>query len=410
MSCCLPNKNLFKIIVPRGVTGLLALLIGVAPAIADQFDTVNYIAKAGIIYDDNVFRLPSDVDPLIASGNSSKSDQVRFTSLGLHINKYYSNQEVILNADVTSNQYNTFSFLDYNSTAYKAAWNWRLSPWFGGVLSKEHTQTLNDFADIKTFVRNLNTVENNHFDADWWFQSNWHVLLGTSNIKSTSSVTTINNLSYLTNSGEIGLKYSPDDGRSVSLISRYIQGNYIDVSPDYVALLDNSYTERQQEIQFRWQLTGKSTLGGNLIIIDHQYPLIFQRDYTGIQGGLNYLWSITGKTSLNIALNRKINPWWGSSSSYFVADTVSISPSWQLDSKIVMYMSISNGVADYLSPIVANAITRNDVNQSAQLGVDWTPQRTVTLSASVQKSSRSSNNSTFCFDDNTANLSLQIAF
>ena len=144
--------------------------------------------------------------------------------------------------------------------------------------------------------------------------------------------------------------------------------------------------------------------------IDHRYPFAFQRDYSGIQAGLTYTWSTSGLTLLNISLNRKISPWWDSASNYYVTDTVSVSSSWQLSSKILVYMSINNVTSDFLSPAVPNASTRYDLNQTEKIGVDWTPQRSVTVSATFQHSLGSSNLSSFNYDYNTMSLSAQLAF
>ena len=408
--CYLSGKRILIRMISILVVGIFLLDTGISSATADQFDTVSYIARTGISFDDNLFRLSPDTDPKSVIGQSSKSEEIRFSTLGIHLNKGYSNQKIILNAEVTSNQYNTFSFLDYNSTVYKAAWNWSFTPWVTGVLGSDHSQTLNDFANTRAFVRNLNTVDTNHLNADWWFHSNWHVLFGGSQTQSTSTVNTINNLGYLTKSGEAGLKYFPDGGRSISLITRRIEGNYIDVLPGYAAILDNGFTEWQDELLFNWQFSGKSTLSGNVMYIDHRYPFAFQRDYSGIQAGLTYTWSTSGLTLLNISLNRKISPWWDSASNYYVTDTVSVSSSWQISSKILVYMSINNVTSDFLSPAVPNASTRYDLNQTEKIGVDWTPQRSVTVSATIQHSLGSSNLSSFNYDYNTMSLSAQLAF
>ena len=81
------------------------LLIAMAPAYADQFDTVNYIGSVGVNYDDNIFRLPSGYDPQTYLGKSTKSDIVKVATIGISVDKKYSNQEIILNAFETINKY-----------------------------------------------------------------------------------------------------------------------------------------------------------------------------------------------------------------------------------------------------------------------------------------------------------------
>lgn len=391
-------------------TGLLLILIGMAAAVADQFDTVNYSATEGITYDNNVFRLPPGTDPQLVVGKPSKSDVIRLTSFGINIDKKYSNQEFLFNAKVTNNNYHTFSNLDYNGTSYKAASNWSLTSKLNGTLSSDRTQTLTSFADIRTTTRNLITEDNQRLNADWWFQSDWHLLFGVSSGGTTSTVTTINSLSYNTKTTELGLKYFPASDSSIALTSRNIRGGYNNTSPDYVQLIDTGYTEKQEELQINWLLTGKSVLTGDLMSVKRQYPLFFQRDYNGIQGSISNAWSISDKTHLNMSMNRSINLWFDTYSSYFVIDTISIAPSWQISAKTDMHLTLSGSKSDFRGPVVANASTRHDANQLFEIGFGWTPQRAVTFSALAQHTWHASNYSAFEFNDSLASLTVSGTF
>lgn len=388
----------------------LALLISATTVFADQFDTINYAVSAGTLNDSNVFRLPSWVDPQIAIGQSTTSDRIQQTSLGVNINKKYSNQEVLINANVTNNTYDTFSNLNYEGNAYKAVWIWSLGSKFNGSLGVDGSRILNSFADVHTNIRNLRTVYSPHFNADWWFQSNWHLLGGISNEDSTNSVSTVNNSSYRTYKTEWGLKYSPAINNSISLNSRYINGNYIDVNPDYVALLDSGYRETQDELQINWQLTGKSVLSGNLMSINRSYPLITQRDYNAIQKGINYIWGISGETNFKMSLSNSVTPWFDVNSSYLDTNTVMFSSGWQISAKSDLQISLMRSTSDYRSPVAANTMIRYDGNESQQLALGWSPHRSVRVSASYIHSQRTSNYKQYEYIDNSTNLSIQINF
>lgn len=407
VSYCLFRRDLFSTIAIKG-GGISVLLIALAPAFADQFDTVNYIADAGVNYDDNIFRLPDGADPATVNV-ASKSDLIRSASLGINIDKKYSNQEVIFNAIGTDFKYRSNINLDYTGSSFKGAWNWQISPRLSGNLNATRAQTLNNPADTAVYTRNLNTADNLSIYGDWWADSNWHMLFGISDGKTTNSINTINNQSYRNWTNEWGVKYDPADGKSVALISRNLRGG----NSGQVTTTDTSYTETQQELRVTWQFTGKSALSANLMNIDHRYPDIPQRDYSGMEGGVNYSLDFSDKTFLKMSLQRSLITWWDNASSYYVGDSVSISPSWQISSKTVMHMVINHGINDYRGPVVPNTIARKDNTQSALLGIDWSPHRVVTLSASVQHSKRSStpeNYAGFGFNDNTASLSVQAYF
>lgn len=404
----LSKKYSLKIIAGGGI-GLSVLLTSLQ-ASADQLDTLSYTASVGMAYDNNLFRLPSSVDPQLAIGKPATSDHIQTESIGINLDKKYSNQDVQFKANATNNKFRTFSNLDYFNTSYSAAWNWNLTTRFSGSLSDIRTQTLNSFTDIHVYTRNLNTVDTRRLDGDWWVDSNWHVLLGVSDSKSTSSQSVINNQSGVAKSSEWGLKYAPGDGSSISLISRQIHNQYINGILNYFLLVDTENTESQQELRFNWPFSGKSVLSGNLVNIDHRYPTFYQRNFSGTQGGVTYFWNISDKSTVNMTMNRSINSWFDLSSSYSVTDSASISPSWQISAKTNMHMSITHSKVEYLGPIVSNLIARHDTNQSEELGLDWSPQRSVTLGASMQSSHRSSNYSAYEYDDRTSNLFLTLSF
>ena len=75
-----------------------------------------------------------------------------------------------------------------------------------------------------------------------------------------------------------------------------------------------------------------------------------------------------------------------------------------------MHMSLIRSKADYRGLILSNTVARHDNNQTEELGLDWSPQRSVVLTTTVQKARRSTNDAKYEYDDKTVNLFLQVAF
>ena len=412
MSCCVFRINRTFTATNIGL-GILSLLSILTPAFADQFDTVNYIGSIGVNYDNNVFRLPEGVDPQIVLGKPSKSDFTNFVSFGVNIDKKYSNQGLVFNLTGTKLQYRNFSHLDHTSSSYKGAWNWQISSQFKGGLNFTRAQTLNNPADTKLYTRNLNTVDNIGLNGNWMLGSRLFMTFGVSNDKVTNSTNSINNLGSHSSTNEWGFKYEPVQGKSIQLISRYLKANNSNQTPNPISLIDTGSKENQFEAKAVWNITGKSFLSANLIDTDHRNFNFSQRDYKGTQGGVNYNLSMSGKTSMNISLLRSLNTWWDDASSYYVSDNILISPQWQVDSKIITYVKLNYGNNDYRGAVKSGMPVRHDVTHSMLLGMDWSPQRALTISASIQHSSRTTIPTTYAgynCSDNTASLSVQANF
>jgi exopolysaccharide biosynthesis operon protein EpsL len=412
VSCGLFRRDFF-LIGAKKCSGILALALLTTQAFADQFDMVNYIASAGVNFDDNVFRLPASADPQTLLGKPDKSDVTHFASFGLNVDKKYSNQELIFNMTGTNIKYKNFSNLDHTSSSIKGAWNWQIGSRLQGDVNAMRSQTLNNPVNTKVYTRNLNTIDNLNLNGKWGIDSRWHVLFGASDGHATNSINTVNNLGSHSSANELGLKYETATGKSFALISRNLRETNSNQVPYPAKLIDTGSTEKQLEFQANWNASAKSVVSGKLIDIHRQNYNFSQRDYSGTQGGINFTWEISGKTSLDLSLQRTLNSWWDDASSYYVADSVSISPKWQINSKTVMRIVINHGNNDYRGPVVPGSIARKDTARSVMLGIDWAPQRTITLSASLQHDNRSStpaSYSWFGFDDTTASLSAQVNF
>jgi len=389
------------------------LLTAMTPVCADQFDTLNFIGSVTVDYDDNIYRLPSGSDPQNLIGKSTKSDLIKIATLGINLDKKYSNQEVTLNATESLNKYTNFTDQDYTSSSIKGAWIFQLTPRFGGAINLNRSQTLNNPADTKVFTRNLNTTDGISINGDYWIHSNWHMVFATSLGKAVNSTNTINNQSSQSRTNEFGVKYDPSNGKTLSLISRNLRGSTSNQVPDPVNLIDNGSSEKQLDLIFSWDINGKSKINGDLMNVDHQDTHFSERNYSGIQGGINYFLGITDKTSLNVSFQRGLSSWWDPYNSYFISDSVSISPTWQMSAKSSLHMVINHGTNDYHGSVFSGGSSRYDKTQSIQIGVDWTPQRSVTFSASLQHNKRTSTPvvySGYGFIENSALVSAQAYF
>lgn len=385
----------------------LLLLLGIQPVWADQFDTINYTASGGVNYDDNVFRLPDSIDPQIYLGKTKKSDLTRFVSIGFNIDKKYLSQKWGVSANGTNFKYSNFNELDYTGSSLKGIWYWQVSSKLKGGLNATRTQTLNNPADTRVYSRNLNTNNNLSLNGDGWIVGNLHLLFGLSRNQITNSSSTVNYLSSHSKVIELGVKCEPNEGRYIALLARTIKQ-----TTDGVVQTNTSFNEKQLELKANLQITGKSALSANLMGINHQYDYYEQRNYSGNQGGIDYLLDISDKTSLNISLKRVRNSWWDVASSHYVADSILITPKWQISSKAVMQIVVSQGKNEYRGVSASNAVARKDEVQSYSFGVDWVPQHAVVLSASLQHAKRSSAPALYAryeFNDNIISASAQIS-
>jgi exopolysaccharide biosynthesis operon protein EpsL len=392
---------------------LASVLLLVSPfAFAQDRPVFAVRAGASVSWDSNVFLLPSSANPLDQLGTSTKSDTVTSAFAGISLDKRYSLQRFYLDATETAYRHANFSYLDFDALQYSGGWDWRVGPRLSGTLSADRSEALVNYGDFRnTSVLNTVTSEHRRASLDGWVSGGWHVLLAGTQDVSKNSVPFVQVASFRASGGDAGIKYLWETGSSVELRTASARGDYLNQPLDPVNLIDNGFRRSENYALASLALSAISSLNARLGWVNYRSSNFAQRDFSGTVGTLGYQWRPTGKLSLALTAARDRTPYTDSLSSYVVADTLSIAPSWQLSAKTALVATLSQTSSDYRGAVVTSAgPLRHDDLSSAQLGLNWTPLRSVTVGASLRHQHRSSNSAGFDFDDTGASLSASILF
>jgi exopolysaccharide biosynthesis operon protein EpsL len=398
------------------------LVVGMAQqsARADAEDVFNVVVGASLTRDDNLFRLPPGSNPQLLLGKSSGADWITTTSLGLRIDKPWSLQRFQLDATATVYRYRSFSYLDFDGLDYRAAWRWQLTPRLTGSLTADRQQALINYADYRTnyTVRNTRTNDDRHFDADWWLHGSWHLIGGISEYQGRNTQTFNAQDDFRLNSAEAGAKYVAESGSSVSLLGRSGRGDYLNRVVGPGSLYDNHFDQHEAELRASWLVSGKSNLDGTLSHVERRHEHFANLDYSGTTGRLDYRWTPTGKLQVDFVAARDIASYqdlspYGYQSTYYVADSLSIAPLWQVGAKTALRLRYDQSQRDFrgdMSPSLLLPYQRNDKPRTLLLGIDWAPTRTLSVSGTLQWDRRSSNITGLDYNEASAGFTAQLAF
>jgi exopolysaccharide biosynthesis operon protein EpsL len=386
------------------------------PAYADAEDTLNFLVGASLYRDDNVFHLAPGLDPHSVGLTAGRSDTVRSGQLGLRIDKAWSLQRVQLDAATSNNRYSNYSYLSYNANTYRGAWLWQLTPRLTGTLSADRQQSLVNYADYRNFTeRNVRTLENRHFDADWWLHGSWHLVGGLTQNDLRNGSSFVQEENYRLRFAEAGAKYVAESGSWVSLVGRDGHGSYPNIMPSAASQVDNDFRQRELELRANWQVSARSTLDGRIAHLARRHANFQARDYGGTIARLNYLWSPTAQVQIGLTAAREIGsyqdfrlPYY--TSSYQVTDSLSLAPIWNFSAKAALRLKYDSSRRRYKGEIQPGLLQRKDTPHSLLAGLDWMPTRTLTLSCTLQRDHRGSNVPGFDYDDNSIGLNAQLLF
>jgi len=391
-----------------------AVISHVNPAAADEFDTVNLVLSQTITYDNNIFR-SSDATPATA-GSSGKADRIQSTSLGFKINKPYAQQRFQIDYAQSQTRFDEFNFLNSEAQNYRAAWLFALTPHLTGTLSADQTQSQSSFAQFGGTQRNLRTSNGRTLTIDGWLSGGWHVIGGLVKTVAKSEQTSLSLPSSESQRIEAGVRYDASSTNSIAFTQRSTPTETINLRLDPVNLIETNYRDVQSELRVHWVASGKSSIDGTLARTSRVNDHFAQRDFAATTGELRYGWTPTGKLQVNFTANRAISPYaaFGNTiqnSTYVIDRTYSFGAQYQLDAKLGINLNMIRKQSDYGGPIfVVTGPPRVDSVRSNQLGLNYSPLRSVTLSANISHDRRDSNAATFQFSGTVMSISAQGTF
>jgi exopolysaccharide biosynthesis operon protein EpsL len=389
----------------------LLLIGGTATAWAQEEPTLKFSAAYARKTESNLFSLS-------AAGLASRPDlnvaeQVGVTTLGVKFNKAYSLQRIELDLNLVDYQYQTFSDLSFTAKNYNAAWRWAFTPRLTGNLTSDRRQTLNSFADNPgSTARNQRTNSNTGFDAVYEINGPWRALAGVSRSSQTNQQVLLAEGDYTNNAANVGARYVFASGSNLSYIVRTNSGSYSNRALSTTNLYDDGYTQTDNEVRLRWLLTGKSTADFSATHVSRSHPHFAQRDYSGLNTTVNVNWGITAKTSLSAGWARELASYQTNTSNYSQTNRLTLGPVWQTSPKTVLRLNHTAAQVDYLDAPGGAPVTnpRSDTTRDTSLSLAWQPNERFTLSTSLQKTKRSSNQTNLDYDNNSATLSAQYSY
>ena len=198
---------------------------------------------------------------------------------------------------------------------------------------------------------------------------------------------------------------------SITATRRSTKGDYLNQSA-IPTVTGTGYNEDESELLGYLKLSEKSQLTGRLARRARSNNQIGQRNFSGPAGDLGYTWKPTSKLNVNVSASRNTSPLQDPSFSFIAANSFSFAPTLQVTGKIAVRMRLSHDNSAYRGEgiVPANSPGRKDSVNNAEIAVDWSPRRNLSVTTSLQHQRRSSNNALFEYDDKMGNISASWLF
>lgn len=405
--CSRPRKRAAVATAALVFCGFLA-----APtAHADETDTFNFVAGGSIGYDSNLFRLPSSANTQAAIGRSDRSDWLYTGKAGVRVDKPYGLQRFQLDATVTDYRYRDSSYLNWTGFDYRAAWLWQITPRLGGEISASRQQVLADFADYRVYnTRNIQTIQTQRANADWWVDGGWHLLGGLVQTEARNTATFNAVGDFDQTMAEGGVRYVARDDNSVTFSLRETHGVYQGRVLDPVQVLDNKFDQHEALVRVIWRFSPESMFDGNVGYLRREHDNFAARNYSGGVGRALFSWTPRVKVTLDFSAARNLYSFQEPTNSYFVADSFTFRPKWEVSEKTAVYAKADYTLRDFRGPVVPTATLRTERLSTLSIGTEWKATRNIRVNGDLARIQRSSNYAGYDYISSSAMLSALVLF
>ncbi|TFY99986.1 XrtB/PEP-CTERM-associated polysaccharide biosynthesis outer membrane protein EpsL [Ramlibacter rhizophilus] len=358
-------------------------------------DTLQFRVGAGVEHDSNVLRAPN-----------GESDTIGILSAGARIDKRYSLQRIVLDAELAAYRHQDFSDLNYSTFNYSAAWNYAFTPRFTGVLSatqREYRDTTTATTGVtEAFVR---TERTQLLEGTYAPGGGFLALAGLSHRTSDSEVARSIESSPSVTSLRLGTGYEFRSGARAVVVYRRGDGSYDNLAADF--------KENELAVEARLPLTAKTSVNGKLGWLErnHEGAAAAGLDFSGMIANVEAAWEITGKTSLTGGFERDIGAYETAGGGNVRAWRTYIQPIWRATAKTQVRLRYAHETRDWNTNSAAapDAGREDDVNTFGVF-VDWEPRRNLLVTGTVRQERRDSNVNAFDYRANIVGVAAKYSF
>jgi exopolysaccharide biosynthesis operon protein EpsL len=369
-------------------------------------------------YDDNIFRLPPNVDVATLVGpDASKGDRINSPSAGLDGQWSKGRQIVEVSLRLQDNLFSKNTDLNNVSTSDRVAWNWAVSDLFSGQLGADYQRNLASFVNSTVFGHNIYQRSEYFATGRYQIGPRWDVYGGVMNAQSSldQQALKVNDTRQKYVDAGVELVTNADD--SVALDYRYNDSRY----PNGVVLngssFDPDFREDRAQIMVKRVLSDKTTLNANFGYQKRDYANTAIGSFKGPiwRGAVG--WDPTEKTLLIFTVWRELQAYLTDETNYYRGTGVSIAPTWNVSEKISVtgiasresQVYIGSGVVDtVINP--ESSLGRKDNVTALEAGVHYLPIKALSFDLTYRHEQRTSNQELRLYTDQLATLQARFLF
>jgi Putative beta-barrel porin 2 len=387
-------------------------------AAAQRTDRLDLYLANDIAYDDNLYRLPGNVDltnlPGIGS-NPSRGDYIDSVTAGLDSEWLLGNrQSVDLDLRADDNQYFRNTNLNNVSSGDHVGWNWGLGNALSGSVGADYSRQIGGFFDTGTYSRDIVTTYDEYASMRFQAGPHWGIFGGLMDQNFSLSESAFNNSKI--KAVDIGTDYTTNASNRFGFDYRYSDDRTPNTSRLNGVLFDPDYREDRARALFNYALSEKTTLDATVGYLRREYPSTAIGSFSGDIWRVKLQWQPTLKTQVAVGTWRQLNADLTAVTNYYLSRGVTIAPAWTASEKVTLTLTATQEYQDYIgsNPVgvlpLDSTAGRRDTLSLQTLNMAYTLSRAISFSVTAGHERRDSNFSQFEYNDFRADASIKYKF
>ena len=394
---------------------------------ADAVNTIQLYLADQVNYDDNLYRVPPGTVgvPLGANANDSQTDVVNSTTFGSQGRWDIGRQEVDLDLRADENRFKRNTSLDYVSANAVGTLNWHAADAFSGQVRSYYDRSLASFSETRFTGKDIITSLEELGYGRYQVGPHWAVYGQVRGSYTNHSATIAQFNDFHEKAGYVGAEYATDVNDLFALEYQYVD---ITFKPN-VALAAGAYDygENTEKFIVNYALSDKTSINAYVGSLQRKYPVSGVNSYAGGIWRVSFNWAATGKSNVGVSAWHELHAYVDAESNYFVAQGVSLAPTWTATEKLSFILQTSYEKENFIGnsgsevtglfvPGGVNGVAvvpvgvRVDKVNAEQLTLRYVPRDAWVVTVVARHEKRESTQYIFSFNDNVFSGSLTYRF
>ena len=396
----------------------LALVVAhavAAPAFsADSQSPRSFTVHAGqrLTGDDNLFRLPDELDPAaLLDPTASRDERISTSFVSLDGHWQQSRQDVIVDAYAATNRFSEYEDLDNTSGHARLGWRWSAGSHWSGRVGGQRGRTLGSFANTSALDKDL--IDTSAYDGDLRFAlgPRWSATVAERRSRTRHGSEQRRDDDVAIEFTEIRVQYRTP---SASVLSWAYAQSEAEFATGAVAGIESAsdYGERTASFHLDYALTNKIVANVRVGRIERTYPSAPSSDFAGNTWNAELRWAPTLKSRIALRGWQELRANLDAEAQHFESTGIGLAASWSPIASIEIAYQASRESQDYLTAQAdpAGLPGRRDEPVAQSLRLSYAPRERFLLDFSYSGESRESNRARFDHAAEQLSVGFQVSF